>query len=92
MVKATHKHRTAARNKRRITAHSDAGKASRKQLQKNLSRKFQKKLDVVKRKRHKKIARLTRERKEREAAAAKETAELEKGTTKESSAKSSSDA
>ena len=91
MVKATHKHRTAARNKRRITAHSDAGKASRKQLQKNLSRKFQKKLDVVKRKRRKKIARLTRERKEREAAA-KETAELEKGTTKESSAKSSSDA
>lgn len=72
MVKATHKHRTATRNKRRITAHSDAGKVSRKQLQKGLSKKFQKKLDVVKRKRRKKVAREARLRAEQRAAQAKE--------------------
>ena len=68
MVKASRKHRATTKARRRITAHNDAGKASRKDLQKNLSRKIQKKLDAVKRKRRKRIARQARLRKQRESA------------------------
>jgi hypothetical protein len=47
-------------SKRKITNHCDAGKVSLKQLQKGLSKKLQKRLDVVKRKRRQKVARQAR--------------------------------
>lgn len=57
MAKAPRKIRLAAKRKSKIVSHNDAGGQSRKQLQRSLSKKLQRKHDIAKRKRKLKLLR-----------------------------------
>ena len=77
MGKAPKKLRLAAKRKTKIVSHNDAGRQSRKQLQRSLSKKLQRQHNIAKRKRKQKLLRHHRKQLEQKKEADKEEAAVD---------------